>query len=177
MKVITREQAKKENLITFYTGNPCIHGHLCVRYVKDGRCKDCLHEKSKRFADKLKPTKVIWYQANKEKEKARALKYYYENKDHVRQVQAAARKKRPYIHKNRIAKRRAAKLNATPKWANLQVIKNIYKNCPEGYEVDHMIPLQSDEVCGLHVENNLQYLTKKQNTSKGNKLMKEYTEL
>lgn len=71
----------------------------------------------------------------------------------------------------RAAKRRANKLNATPKWADLQRIKEIYDNCPEGYHVDHIIPLQGYNVCGLHVETNLQYLTEKENLSKGNKLL------
>ena len=72
-------------------------------------------------------------------------------------------------HKIRQAKRRADKLNATPKWTNLKKIKEIYKNCPRGYHVDHIVPLQGENVSGLHVENNLQYLTAKQNIAKGNK--------
>jgi endogenous inhibitor of DNA gyrase (YacG/DUF329 family) len=66
-------------------------------------------------------------------------------------------------------KRRAAKLNAIVAWTNLEKIKEIYKNCPKGYHVDHIVPLQAKNVSGLHVENNLQYLTAKQNISKGNK--------
>ena len=70
-------------------------------------------------------------------------------------------------------KRRAAKLNAIVAWTNLERIKEIYKNCPKGYHVDHYFPLQGENVCGLHVENNLQYLTASKNISKGNKLIYE----
>jgi len=51
--------------------------------------------------------------------------------------------------------------------ANKEKIKQIYENCPVGYEVDHIIPLSKG---GLHHEENLQYLTIKENRSKGNKI-------
>ena len=51
--------------------------------------------------------------------------------------------------------------------ANKDAIKKIYLNCPEGYEVDHKIPLSKG---GLHHEDNLQYLTIAENRSKGSRL-------
>ena len=69
------------------------------------------------------------------------------------------------------AAHRARKLKATPKWANMKKIRDIYLNCPKGFEVDHIIPLKGKTVSGLHVENNLQYLTKSENCSKGNKIL------
>jgi len=67
--------------------------------------------------------------------------------------------------------RRAKQLQATPPWANLDKIKEIYKNCPEGYHVDHIFPLQGINSCGLHVENNLQYLLAEDNLRKSNKII------
>lgn len=62
---------------------------------------------------------------------------------------------------------------ATPPWANLDVISRIY-DCAEGYHVDHVIPLQGDLVCGLHVENNLQYLSVEENLCKSNKFITDW---
>jgi len=69
---------------------------------------------------------------------------------------------------SRKLKRRRYVQLTTPSWANLTEIATIYKNCPEGYHVDHIIPLRGDSVCGLHVEHNMQYLSAFDNLSKGN---------
>lgn len=65
--------------------------------------------------------------------------------------------------------RRALKHKATPKWADIEKIRQIYKNCPEGFHVDHIIPLKGKDICGLHIETNLQYLPASENIRKSNK--------
>ena len=67
------------------------------------------------------------------------------------------------------SKYRAAMLNRTPSWANMEDIKAVYEACPEGLHVDHIEPLQGKDVSGLHVAWNLQYLTPYDNISKGNR--------
>ena len=81
------------------------------------------------------------------------------------------------------AKRRARKLKATVLWANYQYIQDLYSNAREAssifqnagltvtFEVDHIVPLLHNKVCGLHVEDNLQILTSVQNRQKSNKFM------
>jgi hypothetical protein len=65
--------------------------------------------------------------------------------------------------------------NAMPPWADPEAIKAIYAEAARltaetgvRHEVDHVIPLQHDRVCGLHVETNLQVLTRSANARKGN---------
>lgn len=67
------------------------------------------------------------------------------------------------------ANERAVRLQRLPAWANRELIKEFYLNCPEGYHVDHVIPLRGKLVSGLHTIENLQYLPAKENISKGNK--------
>jgi 5-methylcytosine-specific restriction endonuclease McrA len=50
--------------------------------------------------------------------------------------------------------------------ADTAKIKEIYTNCPDGYEVDHINPLS---LGGLHHEDNLQYLPWRVNRSKSNR--------
>lgn len=54
-------------------------------------------------------------------------------------------------------------------WTEAEEINTFYANCPEGYQVDHVIPLLGKNVSGLHVLNNLQYLPARENLQKGNK--------
>jgi hypothetical protein len=63
---------------------------------------------------------------------------------------------------------RFRKTKQMPKWASKDKIKEIYMNRPNGYQVDHIIPLKGEFVSGLHVENNLQYLSAFDNRSKNN---------
>lgn len=55
-----------------------------------------------------------------------------------------------------------------PKWADKEAIRQFYMKRPEGYQVDHIIPLQGKLVSGLHVLENLQYLTAAENNRKHN---------
>ena len=71
------------------------------------------------------------------------------------------------------ASKRAHLKHATPSWANKPIIKSFYAQCPKGYHVDHIVPLNGELVCGLHVENNLQYLLAKDNIEKSNKFIIE----
>lgn len=62
---------------------------------------------------------------------------------------------------------------ATPKWAEIDEIKQFYINCPQGMTVDHIIPLRGKNVCGLHVLKNLQYLTPSANSRKYNFVLED----
>lgn len=72
-------------------------------------------------------------------------------------------------YSDRGAKQRTKISKAMPVWVDENTIKVIYRNCPEGYHVDHIIPLAGANVCGLHVPWNLQYLPAYENISKSNK--------
>ena len=78
------------------------------------------------------------------------------------------RSKNPGKNVSYVAKRRADKLKATPSWADLKEIDLFYKNCPKDMQVDHVIPLRHENICGLHILVNLQYLSKEENYHKNN---------
>lgn len=76
------------------------------------------------------------------------------------------------VRKNRVrevsANYRAKVLAQTPPDADRAAMREFYANCPEGYEVDHIIPISKG---GLHTLDNLQYLTRTENRRKSNKLI------
>jgi hypothetical protein len=204
MEIITLKEAKEKKLKHYYTGIPCKHGHLTLRYTQDARCCECGNVKMRKYWEKypeardkrnakfrdkkitnpnvyvqeLKQKKIKWHSDAEFRQKQMdlmKLRYqeYKKNPEYVKKINA---KSREYAKNNRpllnakMARRKALQIKATPKWADLNIIKEIYKTCPQGYHVDHIIPLRGKNVCGLHVEFNLQHLPAKENLSKGNRL-------
>ena len=105
------------------------------------------------------------------KGKLKEARYYLNNRERLNKKTSAYEKteKGRRLKSARNMKRIAAQLQRTPKWADLKAIKQFYLNCPKGYEVDHIIPLQGVNVSGFHVVSNLQYLTPIENNRKSNK--------
>jgi len=112
-------------------------------------------------AERLKPYKQAWQVANREKVYAIAKRHRMANPQ-----KGAARR----------AQYRAAQLKATPAWADLEKIAKFYEAARvlgmftgEWHEVDHIVPLQSKLVCGLHVDNNLRVVLRSDNRRKANR--------
>jgi hypothetical protein len=59
---------------------------------------------------------------------------------------------------------------ASPVWVDWHAMNAIHHTKPMGMHVDHIVPLCGENVCGLNVPWNLQYLTPEANMSKGNSI-------
>lgn len=69
-----------------------------------------------------------------------------------------------------VSRYQALKIRAVPAWADKEAMLRVYAAAAEGgLVVDHIVPLRSKIVCGLHCEDNLQLLTPIENSSKGNR--------
>ena len=186
----TRAEAKSTGAKYYFTGEPCKHGHVALRKTK-GSCVECLkleweegnqarveyfREYNRR--EEVKDRKNEWYQENREMvinnaatRPAHVLREYRNtwktnNKTQIRADTKARRRK----HRE-----------ATPKWLSRKQrseIRQIYQiaitmtqTTGEQYVVDHIVPLRSDYVCGLHVPWNLRVITQEENLKKSNKLL------
>lgn len=106
----------------------------------------------------------------------RGRQYRLQNPEKWREKNSAWRKANPHKSRAKDARYRAAKLQATPAWANKQRIEEFYfaadfLSMVTGmwYHVDHIVPLQSKLVRGLHWEGNLQVIPWIENIVKNNR--------
>lgn len=166
----------------------------CVRaaYVKSPeKTKARSTEWRKANPEKAAANKASWYAANTEKAKADAAQwfaannrhaartraaYYAENKDRLALAYAKWKRDNAGLVRAYGAKRKALKLRAVPAWVDFSAIAAVYEKAAQmralgvDVHVDHIVPLQGKNVCGLHVHNNLQLLLASDNLSKGNKM-------
>ena len=199
-EIVTRAEAKARGLKTYFTGKPCLRGHVALRQVSSETCMDCANEKAKRYYQQNKGAAIARrldaYRRDAEAERAKMRDHYQRNKARA----SVARKARyyadpeaaraqsrewaaqnPAMRKAHHAKRRARKLNATPGWG-AELTDFVMHEAADlaarrehvtgfAWHVDHMIPLQARSMCGLHVWNNLQVIPAALNIAKRNRLV------
>jgi hypothetical protein len=145
----------------------------------DGRCKLCKNQYSRDQYFKTKDKRTIkireWREANKERCREITLNWNQNNSERYKAYQKKYYEENKAAYVAKLAKYRASKLQATPLWADLEQIKRVYKACAKisertgvEHHVDHIIPLQGKNVCGLHVEKNLAIISAKANLEKSN---------
>lgn len=153
---------------------------------KQSRCKVCHNAKqrseegnAKRRENYDPEDRRLSYEKHKDRARVQSRKYYQNTKDkklaygklHYQQNKAK------YAEYTRT--RQAKLLQRTPPWlsesqkAELQdfywLAKDLTAVSGQTYHVDHIVPLQGKNVCGLHVPWNLQVLPADINLSKGNR--------
>jgi len=182
---------RRKNLSLFYKKKDTKDGFT-------SRCKTCIDNYYKVNIDTIKIKKKeqhkTYYKIHKDSIIAYQKEYRELNKERVastkqKYAETNALKIAKYIKEygkiNSVklkairAKRRAAKLKAAPRWLTTEdrrQIQEFYEIAQafrlytgQEYHVDHIVPLQGKNVCGLHVPWNLQVIPAKENLRKSNK--------
>ena len=123
-------------------------------------CKEC--------QSKLKKEN---YQKNKSKFRDKAKSYYDKNKDKHLERTKLWRSENKGVMRYHQRKYQYLKLRAVPTWweSEKELIAKVYEMAGIlGMHVDHIVPINSKLVCGLHCWHNLQLLTPSENRSKSN---------
>lgn len=199
--LITKRDARAMGLKRYFLGTVCRNGHQSERFVSDGGCVDCRHDKVRatREAEKARnprpqhtpmtaaqhtqrwrerhPESVAAYkkmvqESGKQREYSRR---YYERHPEMSGNWA---RNNPALARER-SMRYMAKLRAVSvSWADKSKIEAFYLEAHRltvetgiPYEVDHIFPLHGKTVTGLHHELNLRVVTRFENRSKGNRLI------
>lgn len=146
---------------------------------KDGlrySCKACDIAYVRANLDREKERSQRWQLENADRYKARLKKWQNNNKDKALAHGRNWRRNNRAKANESYSRKRATKIKATPAWANLDRIRQIYELAEnmkkvggEDLQVDHVVPLQSKIVCGLHCEANLRIISSNENQSKGNR--------
>ena len=117
---------------------------------------------------------------NRERLREVSREYAKNNKDKVKKAKLKYETNNPQIRAKIKVKRRQAERDCVPNWAEHDKIKEVYKKAKWlesitglKYHVDHIIPIQGENVCGLHCWSNLQILEASINCSKQNKVFYE----
>ena len=146
-------------------------------------CKECARDRSRSWNLENKSRKAETnrkhYLENRESYLDRVKKSTWakDNKERIRELS-----KIRYNSNNgasRVAYYRNKRRNATPSWLTFcqkkemenfyWLAKDLHLVTGEFYDVDHIVPINGKDICGLHVPWNLQILPKDLNISKSNK--------
>lgn len=182
----TRAEAKALGAKFYFTGEPCVRGHIALRKTK-GSCLECVKEDwavdNERRKGKPKSAAAVaaarrYYERNREAIIARAAARPVEEK---RRLQAEYKGRNVDVVRADTSVRKRRHREATPTWLTKEErlqMRELYVQARkltsvtgERYVVDHIVPLRGESVCGLHVPWNLRVITQEENLQKSNKLV------
>jgi hypothetical protein len=154
------------------------HCNLCrQQYRQENKASIAAWKKDyyEQYKKEISDVQKVYYASNKDRVIQTIRTYRTNNKDKVAKRQRLYQQKNLAMWNASKAKRKATKLQATPSWTDRKAVAGMYQlavlfnKTGINLHVDHIVPLQSDLVCGLHCESNLQLLPSSDNISKGNR--------
>lgn len=175
-QIILKEQAIASGLKKYFTGNPCVNGHVCDRYISNDFCFECSREYHKKYKEnnreKVAAMHRKWKQENKKKHCQLNKKSRLNNLEKSRERVMEYIKQNPHVMRVSGQNRRAREKNAVGKFGkkDIEVLLQKQKNkcafcfCKiKTYHIDHITPLARG---GTNLPENLQILCQLCNQTK-----------
>jgi hypothetical protein len=179
MKAYRADPANKERRRQLDSTPEARERQRAIRAKSYAKNRDHALERSRRYheenAEKIKARRMAYYAANQEAILAKAAAYRKKNPEKILASALAYQAANPGFKAAVETDRRAQKLNATPTWSNNFFVREAYQLAAlrtrmtgVSWHVDHIVPLKSKTVCGLHAHTNLQVITARENKAKHN---------
>ena len=136
-------------------------------------CRQCHRERNSSWAkenrERLSAKSAARRDSDREGARAINRRFKARHKDRLAKQHADWARRNRDKRNASAARHKAAKLRATPVWADHAEIAAIYKTAAllgKDFHVDHIVPLQGATVCGLHCEANLRIIPARLNEAK-----------
>ena len=181
MEILAEQKLCRKGLHWYpVTGRRCKQCHKvkCREWylANHERKRKCVQKWKQDNPERTRENLKKWRQNNPERNREYVKKWRQNNPELKRECEKRYNRNNKGIRNAYQARKRAVKKNALAPWANVGAVKDVYikarrltKLTGVKHHVDHVYPLQSEYMCGLHVETNLQILTEKENIAKGNR--------
>ncbi|AZB63857.1 hypothetical protein EBL87_08950 [Cereibacter sphaeroides] len=170
MQVVSRKEAQAAGATHFFTGRPCRHGHVALRYTSNKRCVKCAYEGY---------GEGRW--RHREQARTRGDQFYSGRpcpQGHTKRYASSG--VCVECAKDRGLARSRAIRRSRPAWfsghdaAAISRMRRIAEVMTEAtgepWEPDHILPLGGRNVCGLHVAANIQAMPRRLNRRKSNRI-------
>lgn len=140
-------------------------------------CKSCMSVVCQRLRETRRKATQRSHSSDPARLTAWRKKYYDTHRAERIEATAAWQRDNPGAAAAKTSARRAALLQATPVWADTEFICLLYVEAADmsrrrvrgAFDVDHIVPLKSKMVCGLHTHSNVRIIPAKDNRSKSNR--------
>lgn len=135
--------------------------------------------------ERFREYNLRYFLKNKEKRLLKLKDWARKNPDRYKAALRKWAKENPEVFNASTARCRAQILRASPEWVDWIAIRKIYAKSAnhnrthpdDKWQVDHIIPLNNPDVCGLHVVTNLRIIPILENQRKGNRVNFELLEI
>lgn len=176
----TWREAARYSATYYFTGKPCKHGHLSPRFASNKACVACEKARTTLLTpdarDHLREQRRKHEESRRDRKREYARIWYKRNKERIKQQRRAHPNfKRRMRSANEQYRKACRKADIYKTYPDIQHrIDLIYDEMKRRNEagldvvVDHIIPIKHDLVCGLHLPWNMQLISRRKNSQKGN---------